>query len=687
MKEFMFTDNKYRDTIFKETKQGLRLMKMFGLEMGSNGSFAKRLTGIFDIYTNLGTGSQCLDAASVKMDGDTIIIEADLYDGALRYHSNWQYDRELGMIVRDDWIQNISDADIYLTRAVQRYLFRYDEYEVYTQNTRWCYENIGEWQNLQFGGVTLACEGGRTTQGASPYLAMRNPMKEGVVFHLIPNGNWKMDLQTVSLGSSQAGEYGYLLEMGQSDRHLHFKLAPGQTFSFPQVLIQNLIDGSITKTAVHLQKYFLQTDTSRNRIKHPITYNPWFEHYALLKTDRLKEHVRAAKEMGCEVFEIDAGWYGSQSGDWWVQSGDWSERTDGAFYGKMCDFIEYVHSQGMKFGLWMEPERIGENTPIRRQKPEYFAKGVENYYPKLYLPEVYDYIYGEITGLIKRYSLSYMKMDFNFELGEDVSGSEFYLYYQAWYRLLNQIKEQYSDTFLEACAAGGMRTDIQTTTVYDGHFLSDNVNCWDMQAVYSQCCLRLPHYRLIKWLVLTPGASISLYDSKDCEKIDTVITTQKPGAGWDEYECVDIEFACQLSASGPFALSGNYIDMTDEQKRIVKKYVSFYKEYRSFFKDSIVIMGRDPYNVGEREGFHHLQYSHAKSGCQLLFAYRFGSVHQEYTVYVKELRKEQRYEVRDALTQEIYGGYTGETLMYRGLSLEFEKRHSGKVYYIKQEER
>lgn len=65
---------------------------------------------------------------------------------------------------------------------------------------------------------------------------------------------------------------------------------------------------------------------------------------------------------------------------------------------------------------------------------------------------------------------------------------------------------------------------MKTTTVYDGHFISDNVNCWNMQAVYQQCSLRLPHYRLIKWLVINPGAQIGLYDNQNAEKIDTVIT-------------------------------------------------------------------------------------------------------------------------------------------------------------------
>lgn len=104
--------------------------------------------------------------------------------------------------------------------------------------------------------------------------------------------------------------------------------------------------------------------------------------------------------------------------------------------------------------------------------------------------------------------------EINFELAEDLTGSEFYLYYKAWYRLLHEVKKNYPQTFLEACAAGSMRNDIHTAMTFDGHFLSDNTNAWDMQA---------------------------------------------PGAGWDEYERITPEFACQLTMAGPVGLNGNSV--------------------------------------------------------------------------------------------------------------------------------
>lgn len=682
MDQILWKDDKYGDIFLENREEGLKLKKLFGIKMEGNTVLAGRISGLYDIFTSLGSHINQQKVEAIEWEEDKFCANINLYDGRMRYATTWKRESDLGIVKRTDTITNLSPEPVILYKAMMRYVFAYDEWEAYVQNTRWCYENVGAWNPVHFGGVMLACEGGRTTQGAAPFLALRNGQFKGVSFHLIPNGNWKLSFKTESLGCSQAGEYGYMLEAGQSDEHFAMTLLPGETFSFPEMMIQSLEDGKLWKSAANLQKYFLKTDQERFRIEHPVVYNPWFEHYALLDEKRLKEHVQAAKELGCEVFEIDAGWYGSKEGDWWCQSGDWSEKTDGAFYGKMNDFAQYVKSQGLGFGLWMEPERIGEKTPIYEAHPEYFGKGNGFYYPKLYKQEVYDYIYGQITGLIEKYGLCWMKMDFNYELGEDESFTEFYRYYQAWYRLLNQLKKAYPNTFFEGCAAGGERNDLHTSMTYDGHFLSDNVNCFDMQFTYQQCCLRMPHYRMIKWLVVNPGAKISLYDSTTIEKTDTLITTQHPGAGWDEYERIDPEFACQLTMNGMVGLSGNFIDLTKEQKEIFRKYVAFYKKYRSFYKEAVLYLCGDPKNVGDRTGFYYLQYHKEETDEHLVFSYRFATACNTDIIYLKNLSENAVYQVQDGLTGKELFSFLGKDLMHRGMEVCYNSRHSGRIFKI-----
>ena len=132
----------------------------------------------------------------------------------------------------------------------------------------------------------------------------------------------------------------------------------------------------------------------------------------------LRQQLAAAKEIGCDIFVIDAGWFGPQGPGWWNQAGDWREKTDAAFYGAMHGFAEEVRAAGLGFGLWMEPERFAAGVPVRQAHPEWFlpAQGdlaridLEN-------PEAYRYLRSEIGRLVETYRLAWMKIDFELRAG------------------------------------------------------------------------------------------------------------------------------------------------------------------------------------------------------------------------------------------------------------------------------
>ena len=80
-----------------------------------------------------------------------------------------------------------------------------------------------------------------------------------------------------------------------------------------------------------------------------------------------------------------------------------------------------------------------------------------------------------------------MKIDFNFELGLDASGGELSGYYQAWYRLLDEIRLKHPQTVFEGCASGAMRLDLASLSHFDGHFLTDTVNPVDVVRIWQGC--------------------------------------------------------------------------------------------------------------------------------------------------------------------------------------------------------
>ena len=79
--------------------------------------------------------------------------------------------------------------------------------------------------------------------------------------------------------------------------------------------------------------------------------------------------------MGVELFLIDAGWFGFTE-DWAAEIGNWTENQIGGYKGRVRELGDYVRSLGMKFGMWLEPERVLKNTEAYKSHPEYYKNGI-----------------------------------------------------------------------------------------------------------------------------------------------------------------------------------------------------------------------------------------------------------------------------------------------------------------------
>jgi alpha-galactosidase len=681
MKKFEYGNSKFGQSAFI-TQDGRFLNEsLFGFRMNPEEvNLPFRLSRMFDLDSSLGPlHERNMVIDSIKEEDDSLEVQWSLYNGKAEWTSCFFYYSDLGIWKREDRIRNTGDTEITVSRALVNYTLLPASYEVFHQKSRWCYENDGRWSSLQ--NLYLQSEGGRTTQGATPFIAIRENGGKGVAFHIVPKGDWEISVRTPSPGVGNPAESVVQIQLGHRSDKLNYSLAPGEEWLLPELLIQSAPTGELHQASPNLHRYFLQVDKNRHNHVHPLVYNPWFDNYAMLdNTERLRKHLFIAKQLGCEVFEIDAGWYGQNGGDWWQQAGDWRERLDGAFRGKMQDFVKEVEAAGLGFGLWMEPERVGENVPVRKENPDWFAWGDGYYYPRLHIPEVYQYIYGEISRLIETYHLKWMKFDFNFELGEDELGKNYYAYYDAWYGMLEELRVNYPETFLEGCASGGLRSDIRTVQSFDGHFLSDNVNPWDSLRAFQQGILRLPPYRLIKWLVIQPGAKVSRYGASSYEQHSTVVTVAPPGAGFDEYEKIDLDFACLIASCGMFGLSGNFIDFDTEEIALIKKHLNFYKEWRSFFKEAVVYQNEEPKSLGDRQGWSTLQFSDEIHGKSLLYVFKLHDLQNSIRCTLNGLDPSKTYRVT------LFGGNeelhtTGKELMEKGIKASLQ-RNSAVLYMI-----
>lgn len=677
-KNWLFDSDRYGDTVFVEDDNLFRIVKLFGMEMECSPYSPLRAAGIVDIFSSLGSTDHDQSVRTVLQENNCLRVELDLYQGRMRYMSEFIFDEAYGMIRRRDTLKNVSGTTVFLMKVKPHMVLLEKKYRMYTQQNSRAQENSGAWRDLSPAGVMLSCEQARTTQGSTPMLGLQDQEGNGVVFHLIPRGNWDISLKSETREGHTEGQY--LLEYGDSNDHFFYELKNGETYEVPELIMLSLFRSGLLQSAENLQRYFMDTDKTGTTRCLPLVYNTWIERHDRLDLTHLKETAKCAQDLGCEIFVIDSGWWGNCEKDddlvvaaeipWFLQIGDWTEKQDGALCGQVKQFAEYVRSLGMGFGLWMEPERFCRYSPAYKSHPSYFAEGTQGfYYLKLWEKEPREWMYAQISELIQRYELDWIKIDFNYQLENDPVNTEFHRYYQSWYKIMEDLKAAYPFCILEGCAAGGMRCDIREVLTMDCSEMSDNTNPVALECFFEQGALRLPAYRLLKWFVVHPGPNLFCPPLNAWE--ESVMVPQYQGCDlYTNLGTLPLPLICLLMISSNVSLSGNFLDLSASQKDTIKQYLQLYKTHRDMFRRGTLLLGHEPGTAGQPLPQQHIQYADTSADEHLVFAFSLVSNRDGYCLHLRNLNEDVLYAVDDLVKEERIGIFRGRDLMKRGLYID-----------------
>lgn len=624
----------------------VRFAALCGMNLGEGGSPRAQGSLVVNTHARRYEGSDW-SSAVVTQAGDRVVLRHTSLDGDVEVTSTWVADAVSGVVSRQDELTNKGSAAVNIQRCLTRITLPSSYYEVYAQQSRWCNENQGAWQPLHAGDLTLRCVSGRTTQGGTPYACIRDiQSRHALALHVLPCGNWVIRFHLIASGDTVPA---VVVELGLADENLHVPLQPGESLALPELLFQQLPQGEPHLAAPYLHQYLLARHFSTAKPQAPVVYNTWFDQFEVLDVPRLRRQLAAAKAMGCEAFVIDAGWYGAGDANWWAQAGDWREKQKAAFHGRMREFADEVRAAGLGFGLWMEPERIGADTPIYAEHPEWFVPVGAAARLDLANPAAYGWLRGEIGRLVETYDLAWMKLDFNFDLDYDAAGLEISGYSALLYQMLDDIRAAYPNTFFEGCASGALRMDISTLSHVDGHFLSDSVEPVDTLRIAQGAYLRLPPGRATRWAVLrSPGKATPRYTMREEDSPDTVLVAG--GALWEPAYSVDLDFAVLAAMPGMLGFSGDPAGMPSAVVSRIGEHVAFYKQWRRLIVGAQAHLLTPPEPITSRSGWVATQFQNPEDATSLLFVYRLGVAPQAPRLALRGLRTDARYAVHRALT-------------------------------------
>ncbi|MBN2883784.1 MAG: alpha-galactosidase [Clostridia bacterium] len=483
------------------------------------------------------------------------------------------HDGKFNIIEVKTFISNHQKKSLPIKNCLRGFEFTGTILSVMYQESSWCNENrpifMGKPESIH-----LKSKGARTSADYNPFIRLYTD-KRIITLHVLAVGDWEINFEF----NEHTGKHTVFA--GLLSRELALELFPGEKIKLPDILIHEFPSDDEAECNREFQKYLNHRFLSGSRVPVPIVYNSWFFDFDKFFVRDLKKQVVAAKELGATVFVVDAGWYGPSNDDWSKATGDWREKKNGAFFGKMKHFAEYVRSIGLDFGLWIEAEKFCEGTPIIARKPGWFINAGEGiYYMDLMKPAAFRYLHDLISSLIKKYNVKWLKIDSNFPLADDPYKSNHYRYMQKFYELIDMLQADFPETVFEACQSGAMRADLEAMKHFDIQFLSDNVRPSDIIEIFKNSLCRTSPSLLYKWIVLRQIQNIPRYSVPLKEAGGALIVPK--GATWNSFESCDIATICHLIYLGCPGFSGDISGLTDINKKMIAGHIDIYTKY---FKD------------------------------------------------------------------------------------------------------
>lgn len=543
-----------RNAIFRENKGGQTGVSGFFSAYGSFGA-VDGASGDVERMTETGSG--------FAFENESFSVECTLEE------------YENGVTSRQDLFA--AKKDLTLRRFTSRFCFEGGEYEVYTQFSCWHTESLGGWQELATG-VSVFCPGIRTTDGAAPMIALKNKANGRiVVFHLLPNASWSISAVRRPVSGKDTC---VVVETGINDRGLALPVSAGEKIMMPRVFVFE------AKNAIDLDAWKLHAVYNRlyPRRTLPVIYNTWLNSFDAVDADDVMAQAGAAAELGVENFVIDAGWFGHTE-TWWNEIGSWSENILGGFKGRLGEIGEYVRSLGMRFGLWLEPERALTGSDCFKAHPEFFIKGSEdNAFLDFANDDAREYITGVTLGLIEKYRLGCMKFDFNAALDYDVSGCGFYRYFQGVRRFLADLRKAHPGLYLTNCASGGTRMELENGIYYDSVWPSDNQSPIGGLRIFRDTVKRLPPCHIEKWDVRRFFDGFPKYAGKTPARLPISCNN----ATWDNVCSVTRGYTHAFLTGGPIGFSADIAGYPEDEKELIKEHVKRFKADREFYRTALV---------------------------------------------------------------------------------------------------
>ena len=403
----------------------------------------------------------------------------------------------------------------------------------YFDNDAWGREGAFVWHDLQSASTQINTRFG-CDRFRHPMLFLRNNVNGMFFFCQI---GWSGGCRfTVDYHATPENKHSTLSLQAEITAHNPMRmLLPGETYTTPEVHMGAMIgslDDAVNEMHDHIRKSVLclpEADPSACLIgagmgaEHDMT------------TETTKAFIRQFSEMGAEVFILDAGWVCPPGFpiDWPEYNGE-NVYNPQRYPGGMVELRDYCHSLGMKFGLWVEIERLGKLSRVYKDHPDWVARDIYGELPAsleldLTIPEAAQWAEAELARIITEYSLDLFRVDFNVhhsayftmkDVGTGIRECLSLRNFEAACRIYGNLKRRFPQVIFENCASGGSRTDLGMMKCFNHTWVSDWQRAPHSLLITNGMTMALPPERVDR---LFAGMNCHPFGSLDLQMRNTML--------------------------------------------------------------------------------------------------------------------------------------------------------------------
>lgn len=525
----------------------------------------------------------------------SVVMKDISRDVAVTLH--YEMDPETGILRRWADIDNRTSDSIVIEQVAAGTwnLPRGTDYRLRYLTGRWAGEFSVQEQPVRPGKTVLESRRGTTGAQNNPWFAIDregnvNQEQGDVWFGALGwSGSWQITIEQDQLqqvrvtGGPNAFDFAYLLRKGER-------------FETPS-FYGGYTDHGIGGASRELHRFEIDSILPHHpspRLR-PVLYNSWeATGFSVDEAGQMALAEKAAS-LGVERFVMDDGWFGKRNNDH-AGLGDWYVNPQKFPHG-LKPLIDKVHSLGMDFGLWVEPEMVNPDSDLYRKHPDWvlnFAgrprtEARNQLVLNLARQDVRDYVAGFLDKLLRENDIAFLKWDYNRNWSEpgwpaagiDAEKNVYVDFTRNFYSILAEVRAKHPNVEIESCSGGGSRVDLGVMRFTDEVWPSDNTDASDRLKIQNGFTYAYTPGVMMAWVTDSPT--------------------------WVNQRSLSLEYRFLSSMQGALGIGANLNKWTPEEFSKGKAMVAQYKAIRETIQRGSLYRlmtpeNNSPYSVTETVG-------------------------------------------------------------------------------------